>query len=140
MKKLITLAMLAVLVSFAVPAGADYLTNGDFEATPFDSSWTNGNTTAIVHRGLTATGLDATGTQAAYLEQGTNSGDVLSQGVSSVPLQWQLDFVFAAEDSGADTTRSLNFTVAHDTGNEQINMKLDGDGHLWTYHTGSGWQ
>ncbi|MCD4824240.1 MAG: PEP-CTERM sorting domain-containing protein [Phycisphaerae bacterium] len=140
MKKLVTLTMLAVLVSFAVPASADYLTNGNFEATPFDSSWTNAGTPQnIVHRGLTATGLDATGTQAVYMVA-PSAATGFYQNVSGVPLQWQLDFVFAAADSGDNTTRSLNLAVRHAGTSNQINIKLDGDGYLWTYDQGPGWR
>ncbi len=123
------------LQSLAPPEPRHEVYNGSFEATPFDDDWVNGDgvhRVASIHRGLSATGLDAVGTQAALLRKATGtSTDLLYQDNLDVGSRWQLDFLFASSPIAAGGTRSLNFTLHHDGG--FINMRLEPDGMLSTY-------
>ena len=132
----VILASVIALMVFVTPGLAvDLISNGDFEADPFDTDWTA--YTAFLHRGLAATGLDEPGTQAAYLNSASNL--TMKQNALLQYSQWQLDFLLAAEDPFYSGERSLQMTIENGD-YSYINMKLDPSGYLFCYDQSLGWQ
>ena len=119
---------------------AEWLTNGNFEATPFDSGWTND--AASSHRGLTATGLDGTDTQAAIVRADYSSSATLWQSVSA-DSSWQLDLLFAAGQTGTGKRSMFMAIPTNQSGavEETIYMYLGDDAKFHAYDAANSlWQ
>jgi len=111
--------------------------NGDFETNDptadFPTNWHNPHR-AIEHRGLTPTGLDAPGTNAAYLPAALGqSNGYIDQGVVVGP-EWQFDMLFAAE--APPSNRSLNLLLRNDGNSGQINLRVVPGGDIQVYDSG----
>ena len=114
MKRLTTL----LLASLAPAVAQDILTNGNFEADPFDSGW--------VQLGATPFGGLAPGsTRAASFPTLSRIGQDLA-GASAATANWQLDFYFAVQNT---TNRAFSLSVtttpgsANNTNVATINLR-----------------
>jgi hypothetical protein len=109
--------------------GGVVTTNGNFEATPFDSGWINVGATL-------AGGLG--GAQAAYIPTG---GSGVAQDVESLP-DWEFECSFAVRDSDA---RQFSLGVTTDsaggaTGWQALNLKYgENNVDAWRVYNGTAW-
>ena len=132
----VILANALILMAFVTPGLAvDLISNGNFEADPFDTDWSTG---VFLHQGLVATGLDAPGTQAAFINAASNN-TTMKQFTGLQYSQWQFDFLLASENPTAAGSRSLQLAIENGN-NSFINMKLDPSGYLFCYDQSLGWQ
>ena len=122
--KLLT-AILFVVASISVsPANAELVTNGDFEATPFHSGWTN---TAATQ----GTGLFGSAQSAEFLS-GANGR--ISQAFSSPARTFAVDFQFSPGTVAGNRTLNMVLFNAPNNGTSQagsaLNLRSDDSGNL----------
>lgn len=139
MRHVIAAALLAG--TFGVSAAhASVLTNGNFEATPFDSGWGTGIGGPTVTAG---SGLVSGSTTAAYLRSNNAVYSWVPTLTASTGPKWSFEMLFASEAPGSDAgtatpgTRLLQLSLQHEKelspagGNEgQINLIVDSGGSV----------
>lgn len=111
------------------------LRNGTFErgqplatdgmAADFARHWATNRSNVSRHAGLTS------GSQTAAYIDADDAGQrgYLQQSPETQSSDWRFDVDFAAEDGGADGSRSFNLLLQH-AGGGQLNMRLNGNGAL----------
>ncbi len=121
--KLVAVIMVATAVCHV--SSANLVTNGDFEATPFDSGWANTGSTST--SGLTGSG------SAADL----GAGDSMMQDFVATPAVgptvYQLDFMWSL--AAFDGSQRLRIRGDGDSGNI-VTLKMESDG-LYKYGSGT---
>ena len=115
---------------YVPPIPPEPLVNGDFEdiSGDFPAGWEIVTGTPTLHQGLDGTG------NAAYLSE---DGVRFTQQVIGHRSQWELEMLFAAEDSGDSDSRSLNLILQNNSGCH-INLRVNGEGSIQAYD--DGWQ
>lgn len=121
MKNINTLSLMVVTTILGPQWAQADLLNGNFEASPFDTSWTQNSGPSV----FAASGIAPGSTQAALFSGIDTTTDGLYQDTASRLSAFTLSF-WVRTDSVLDLDRSFNLVLGSTAGNNALNLRLGG--------------